>query len=63
MQVDETYTISDGNGGTVQAKVTEFDRYYVWYKTRRRNKGPWGQRVFDASRKKFKQLIADVKTS
>ena len=61
MNVGDTMVISDGNGGVLHAKLTDVDRYWVHYQTRKSNRGPWGKQIFDASRRKFKQLIADAK--
>ncbi len=57
MEVGEVKLISDGNGGTLYAKLTDVDRYYVHYRVRKSNRGRWSAQLHDASRRKFKDLI------
>ena len=58
MNVGDVILISDGEGGTKYAKLTDVDRYYVHYKTRKSNQGRWTTQIFDASRREFKKLMA-----
>ena len=41
LAVGQVRTISDGNGGALQAKIDKVERYAVFYRTRTGTRGPF----------------------
>lgn len=60
MNIDETFIISDGNGGTMQAKIISFDRRTVVFKVRKGGVGQWRKDPLAVSRHAFRKLVAQV---
>jgi 16S rRNA U1498 N3-methylase RsmE len=55
LSVGDVATISDGNGGVLQAKVTDVSQHRVTVKTRSGTKGPF-RKERDMSRIAFRKL-------
>ena len=55
MKVGDIILISDGNGGTKYAKLTDVDSYWVHFTTRKSARGRWSTAVSSMTRRKFKE--------
>lgn len=63
LEVGQIHRISDGNGGTLQAKIVDKGNtppWKIYYKTRKGSKGPFRGKEQEAIPRKFRELMADA---